>query len=104
MKPSDVEFSNYYSLRLNYNETVHAVVVWFDTGFEKLQNPEILSTSPMRQYTHWKQSVLYLDRPIVGKKGDLLYGTVANRKDRKNFRELNIKVSYHLESKEGSQH
>jgi hypothetical protein len=29
----EVEFSNFYSLNMNYNDNVHAFVVWFDTTF-----------------------------------------------------------------------
>ena len=104
MKPGDVEFSNYYSLKSNYTDTVHALVSWFDCGFEDLTNPQILSTSPYSQYTHWKQSVFYLDKPIKVTKGDTVYGSIANRKDRKNFRELNIKISFHHENRQTSQH
>lgn len=54
MKPGEVEFSNFYSLRMNYNDKVHALVTWFDTSFEDLENPVVLTTSPMKKYTHWK--------------------------------------------------
>jgi len=50
----------------------------------------------MKKSTHWKQSVFYLERPLDVRKGDDLCGSVASRKDRKNFRELNIKISYNI--------
>lgn len=64
MKKSDVEFANHYSLTMQYSDKVHAIVSWFDTVFGNLQNPAVLTTSPLRKYTHWKQSVLYIDRPL----------------------------------------
>ena len=54
MKKDDVEFSSFYSLRMNYNDKVHAIVSWFDTLFSDLTRPVILTTSPMKKYTHWK--------------------------------------------------
>ena len=33
MDKKEVEFSNFYSLNMNYNDNVHAFVVWFDTTF-----------------------------------------------------------------------
>lgn len=48
--------------------------------------------------------MLYLEKPISVRKGDVVYGSIANRKDRKNFRELNIKASFHLDSAHGSHH
>ena len=56
MKPEDVEFSNSYSLTMSYSDTVHALVTWFDVSFSNLTRPTILSTSPMKKQTHWKQN------------------------------------------------
>jgi len=39
MKKEEVEFSNFYSLTMNYSDNVHALVVWFDTPFSNLKNP-----------------------------------------------------------------
>lgn len=96
MKPGEVEFSNCYSLKMMYTDKVHALVAWFDTSFNNLQKPVVLTTSPMKKYTHWKQNVFYLETPLDVRKGDDLCGSVACRKDRINFRELNIKISFHI--------
>ncbi|KAK7881636.1 hypothetical protein WMY93_030045 [Mugilogobius chulae] len=45
---------------------VNAFCVWFTVTFpcpEKQQQPVILSTSPFKPETHWKQAVLYLTVP-----------------------------------------
>jgi len=97
MKKEDVEFSNFYSLTMKYNDRAHAFVFWFDAVFSDLENPVVLTTSPYKRYTHWKQSVLYLEKPLRVQAGDVLYGSIAVRQDRKNFRELNIKMSFHME-------
>lgn len=99
MKKEDVEFSNFYSLNMLYNDNVHAMVFWFDTAFSNLDNPVTLTTSPHSKYTHWKQSVLYLEKPLRVHMGEVVYGSLAVRQDRTNFRELNIKMSFHLEPK-----
>ena len=98
MKKEQVEFSNFYNLKMQYTDKVHALVTWFDTPFSNLTNPVVLSTSPMKKYTHWKQSVFYLEKPLDVRKGDTLYGSLACRQDRTNFRELNIKISYHIDA------
>jgi len=95
MKPEDVNFSNHYSLSMQYTDKVHAIVTWFDVTFGDLQRPVVLTTSPVKKYTHWKQSIFYLDKPLDVRKGDTLYGSVAVKQDKVNFRELNIKISYH---------
>lgn len=46
MNKKDVEFSNFYQLKMEYNDRVHALVFWFDVIFEDLQHPVTLSTSP----------------------------------------------------------
>ena len=79
MKQKEVEFSNFYNLKMNYTDKVHALVTWFDTSFSDLKNPVVLTTSPMKKYTHWKQSVFYLERPLNVRKGDVLYGSIACR-------------------------
>jgi len=56
----------------------------------------MLSTSPFKKATHWKQTVLYLEHDLKVKKGDVLSGSIAVRKSTTNFRELDIKVSYHI--------
>ena len=97
MKQGEVNFSNYYRLNILYTDKIHALVSWFDTSFSHLKRPTVLTTSPMKKYTHWKQSVFYMDKPISVRKGDTLYGSIATRQDKENFRNLNIKISYHCE-------
>lgn len=36
MKPSDVEFTAEYSLKFNYDETMHGIVAWWDSDFSRL--------------------------------------------------------------------
>ena len=89
---------------MNYNDKVHALVAWFDTTFGDLQRPVVLTTSPLKKYTHWKQSVFYLEKPIEVRKGEKIYGSIATRQDSKNFRELNIKVSFHIDEGRYNKH
>jgi len=79
MKQEEVNFSNYYSLKMSYTDKVHALVSWFDTSFSNLKRPVVLTTSPLKKYTHWKQSVFYLEKPISVRKGDTLYGSIATK-------------------------
>ena len=54
---------------------------------------------PFSKETHWKQTVFYLENFIPVKKGDELYGSMAVKKCKDNSRELDIKISYHMENK-----
>uniref|UniRef100_A0A8C4SNK4 Protein arginine N-methyltransferase 6 n=1 Tax=Erpetoichthys calabaricus TaxID=27687 RepID=A0A8C4SNK4_ERPCA len=40
------------------------LLLWFSVTFQGEDKPLVLSTSPFKQETHWKQSILYLDEPV----------------------------------------
>ena len=98
MKKEDVEFSNEYQLTMMRDDKIHALVAWFDCHFSDLTNPVTLSTSPYKKYTHWKQVVFYMDHEMRVKQGDQLWGSISNRKSKTNFREQDVKISYHSSS------
>jgi len=98
MKPSDVEFTAEYSLKCKSDDLCHGIVAWWDSDFSRLQKEVTLSTSPYSKSTHWKQVVFYMQNDLVLKKGDVITGSIANRKSLKNFRELDIKISYHVDN------
>ncbi len=99
MKVSDIEFANEYQLTFNRADKAHAIVAWFDCLFQLPEHKVKLSTSPYSHYTHWKQTVFYLDNPLKVEQGEVLKGSIASRKSKTNFRELDIKFSYHFDGK-----
>jgi protein arginine N-methyltransferase 1 len=98
MKKEEVNFSVKYKLTMAYKDRLHGLVGWFDTAFSDLKNPITLSTSPYKNGTHWKQTVLYLEKDLIVREGDVLEGSIAIRQSEANFRELDIKVSYHIDT------
>ena len=98
MKKEDVNFSNTYRLKMEYDDYVHGLIAWFDTPFTRLTRPTLLSTSPLKKCTHWKQTVFYTEKDIEVRKGDILQGSIAVRQSKTNFRELDIKISYHIDT------
>jgi type I protein arginine methyltransferase len=103
MKKDDVNFSNAYELRMIRSDRINGLVSWFDCIFEDPKKPEqrvVLSTAPGKHGTHWKQTTFYInlgDKPcLLVKKDDVLHGSLACTQSRQNFRELNVKISYHL--------
>jgi serpin B len=60
------------------------------------KNKVILSTGPFDNHTHWEQTIFYIEDDVKVKKGQKLYGNIAVIKDKKNFRFINIKISYHF--------
>jgi hypothetical protein len=61
MKRSDVNFVSTYHLKINKDSTFSAVIAWFDCHFENLKRKVTLSTSPFAPYTHWKNTIFYID-------------------------------------------
>lgn len=91
----DLCFSNKYELNIIKDDTVYGIVCWFDAYFSKLKKQVLLSTSPYSRSTHWRQTIFYLNDPIVVKAGKKLTGSIAVRKSATHFRDLDIKISYH---------
>lgn len=49
--------------------------------------------------THWKQTIFYFNDDIPMKEGESITGSFLMKKNQKNHRELDIKVSYHYDGK-----
>ena len=84
---------------MKFTDRVHGLVAWFDTPFSNLTRPVMLSTSPYKKYTHWKQTVFYMEQDLDVREGDTIYGSIACRQSTANFRELDVKISYHYDEK-----
>jgi len=96
MKKGDVNFTSKYNLKINKASKVSAVIAWFDCHFEDLKRKVTLSTSPFAPYTHWKNTIFYLDQPQIVAKDDIMSGSIAVRQSKENFRELDVKFSFHF--------
>ncbi len=96
VKKEDLDFTIQYNLKMNRVDKIHGIVCWFDTLFTHLPHEVRLSTSPRSEPTHWKQTVFYFDGSFKVVPGDEISGSIAARKSHQNFRELDIKISYHF--------
>lgn len=103
MQKGDVNFSAQYKLTAHSNQKISGIIAWFDCHFENLKRKVTLSTSPYAPYTHWKNTIFYMDKPQIVKSGDVLSGSVAVRQSKENFRELDVKFSYHFQCQNGPQ-
>ena len=75
-----------------------ALVTFFNIEFTKCHKRIGFSTAPEAPYTHWKQTVFYTEHDLDVRQGDVIYGSIACRKSKSNFRELDIKISYHIDA------
>jgi type I protein arginine methyltransferase len=62
---SDLTFLTDFKLRATRDDFIHAIVAWFDISFEACHKPVRFSTGPHAKYTHWKQTVFYLQEQMV---------------------------------------
>ncbi|KAK2195318.1 bifunctional S-adenosyl-L-methionine-dependent methyltransferase superfamily/Methyltransferase domain 25/Protein arginine N-methyltransferase [Babesia duncani] len=96
-KAEDLEFCSSFLLVAERKDYVHALVFWFDVVFSACHKPLVLTTSPRAKYTHWKQTVFYIEDDMVVEPGDHIKGKIAVRKNARNPRDLDVKLWYQLD-------
>lgn len=70
MKKEELTFTTPFKLTLTRNDYVHAFVAYFDIEFSHCHKPVRFSTGPAVQYTHWKQTIFYLEDTLAGDEGE----------------------------------
>lgn len=89
---ADIPFSSTFHLQVKRNDFIQALVTFFTVEFTKCHKRLGFSTAPESQYTHWKQTVFYLNDDFTAKKGEEVYGTFEMCPNAKNNRDLDFKV------------
>lgn len=95
----ELAFEVPFKLKALRNDHCHAFVVYFDIWFQCCHKPIHFSTGPHARYTHWKQTVFYLDEVLMVTEGDEVRGILACRPNAKNPRDLDISVQYKFKGK-----
>jgi protein arginine N-methyltransferase 1 len=98
VKAEDLAFTIPYTLKVRRSDFVHALIAWFDIEFSACHKPIRFSTGPHTKYTHWKQTVFYLKDVLTVEEGETVTGVIENKPSQKNHRDLDIKISYKLET------
>eukprot|EP00124_Ichthyophonus_hoferi_P001644 Ihof_evm5s91 gene=Ihof_evmTU5s91 len=75
VKKEDLAFEVPFSVKATRNDFAHAFVVWFDINFTHCHKPIYFGTGPQHRYTHWKQTVFYLDDVVQLCAGETVEGT-----------------------------
>lgn len=100
VKPEQLDFEAPFSLLAQEDATLDAFVTYFDIAFLKDANKPIqFTTSPNSTETHWRQTVLILEQPILLHKGDSITGSIQLKANRESFRDLDIKLQYRIGEK-----
>lgn len=100
VKLEDLAFFNKFHLKAIRDDQVHGLVAWFDIWFPGVDEKHEIyfSTGPHAKYTHWKQTVFYLDDVLNMKKGETVAVTLANRPNETNPRELDIEIEWDFQA------
>merc|ERR1711953_242814 len=86
----DLSFSRNVKLEANVTGQIHGLMASFDCQMVPEENGRILSTSPLNESTHWKQTGFLFNDPIQVKQGDQISGKFQVKRNFKNERELKI--------------
>jgi protein arginine N-methyltransferase 1 len=89
----ELNFESDFELQVRCDDYVHALVAYFDVEFSRCHTRIGFTTAPFAEYTHWKQTVFYLDRPMMVTKGTKIKCHVEVKRNAKNHRDLDITVS-----------
>ncbi len=57
------------------------------------------STGPHARYTHWKQTVFYLNEALTVEEGEEISGVIRCRPNARNHRDLDIEIGYELDGR-----
>jgi len=94
VKKEEINFKSPFKIKVSRKDTVHAFVAYFDIWFTDCHKIVHFSTGPHAKYTHWKQTVFYLEDPLYVERDEEIIGTLASQRNRKNPRDLDIKIHY----------
>ena len=95
---ADLAFTSPFVLEARRDDFVHALIAWFDIDFTACHKPIRFSTGPHTKYTHWKQTVFYLREVLTVQQGEKIEGVLTNKPNEQNPRDLDVKISYKLET------
>lgn len=94
---ADLAFKVPYTLTARRSDFIHALIAWFDIEFTACHKPIRFSTGPHAKYTHWKQTVFYLRDVLTIEENETVTGSIENRPNDKNKRDLDINIDYQFD-------
>ncbi|XP_025786726.1 protein arginine N-methyltransferase 8 [Puma concolor] len=92
VKTEELSFTSAFCLQIQRNDYIHALVTYFNIEFTKCHKKMGFSTAPDAPYTHWKQTVFYLEDYLTVRRGEEIFGTISMKPNAKNVRDLDFTV------------
>merc|ERR1719354_177325 len=99
IKKEDIPFEAPFHLQIKRNDYIQALVTFFNIEFTHCHKRVGFSTAPEAPYTHWKQTVFYLNDYLTCKKGEEVKGTFKMVPNERNNRDMdfNVKIEFNGE-------
>jgi len=88
----DIPFESPFHLTIKRNDYVQALVSFFNIEFTHCHKRVGFSTAPEAPYTHWKQTVFYLEEYLTAVKGEEIYGVFRLKPNSRNVRDLDLEI------------
>jgi protein arginine N-methyltransferase 1 len=101
VKKEELIFTTEFKLKALQDDFCHALIAYFDIDFTHGHKRIHFSTGPQAKYTHWKQTVFYLEKDLVLNTGDQVVGNLSCRPNTKNPRDLDIEIECWVVKKDG---
>jgi len=88
----DIPFDSPFQIQCKRNDYIHALVTFFNVEFTHCHKRVGFSTAPEAPYTHWKQTVFYLNEYLTCKKGEDVKGRFKMMPNSRNKRDMDFEV------------
>jgi cyclopropane fatty-acyl-phospholipid synthase-like methyltransferase len=95
-----LDFQSAFEIKANRTDYAHALVCYFNVEFSKTHNKLKLPTGPKNKYTHWKQTLFYLDEPLIVNNGESIKGEFKVKRNAQNPRDLDIDIRVEFKGKD----
>jgi protein arginine N-methyltransferase 1 len=92
-KKEDLQFTAKFKLQAQRNDYIHGLVTYFECAFTQVHKPIGFSTAPFARYTHWKQTILYLQESLTICAGEAITGEISCKPNKRNPRDLDIALA-----------
>ena len=95
----DIFFKKDFSFVADKDMNIDAFVTYFDVMFGDMEQKVVLSTSPFKKSTHWKNTIFYLTDPFKLKAGEKVEGIIEFLPHPTNETSLLVKFTYCINDK-----
>lgn len=95
----NLSFKSKFKLRASRNDYFGGIVAYFEVGFTQIHKPIGFSTAPFAKYTHWKQTLFFLEENHSICEGEEIVGDIICLPNQNNPRDLDISLRVKLDGK-----